>query len=45
MAEMAVREETDKDKPVDGVISLLEGEKMNIEPAHLNRHERQKKLK
>lgn len=45
MVEMAVREETDKDKPVDGVISLLEGEKMNIEPAHLNRHERQKKLK
>ena len=45
MAEMAVREETDKDKPGDGVISLLEGEKMNIEPAHLNRHEPPKKLK
>ena len=27
---------------VDGVISLLEGERMNIEPAHLKRHERQK---
>lgn len=28
------------DKAVDGVISLLEGERMNIEPAHLKRHER-----
>ncbi len=35
-------EEIDRNKPVDGVISLLEGEKMNIEPAHLIRHERQK---
>ncbi len=35
-------EEIDRSKPVDGVISLLEGEKMNIEPAHLIRHERQK---
>jgi hypothetical protein len=35
-------EEVDRNKPVDGVITLLEGEKMNIEPAHLYRHERQK---
>jgi lysine 2,3-aminomutase len=28
------------DKAVDGVISLLEGERMNIEPARLKRHER-----
>ncbi len=28
------------DKAVDGVISLLKGERMNIEPAHLKRHER-----
>ncbi len=38
-------QEAKKDCAVDGVISLLEGEKMNIEPARLNRHERQKKLK
>ena len=35
-------EDVDRNKPVDGVITLLEGEKMNIEPAHLYRHERQK---
>ncbi|MCR4665611.1 MAG: lysine 2,3-aminomutase [Paludibacteraceae bacterium] len=28
------------DKAVDGVISLLKGERMNIEPARLKRHER-----
>jgi lysine 2,3-aminomutase len=30
------------DKAVDGVISLLEGERMNIEPKALKRHERNK---
>ena len=30
---------------VDGVISLLEGERMNLEPAHLIRHERNKGVK
>ena len=30
-------------KAVDGVISLLEGERMNIEPKALKRHERNKK--
>ena len=31
------------DKAVDGVISLLEGERMNIEPSALKRHERNEK--
>ena len=31
------------DKAVDGVISLLEGERMNIEPKALKRHERNEK--
>lgn len=44
-AEEAVRVKIPKDKAVDGVISLLEDEKMDIEPAHLIRHERQKKNK
>ena len=30
-------------KAVDGIISLLHGEKMNIEPAHIKRHERHNK--
>ena len=34
------KRKVDADKAVDGVISLLEGERMNIEPAHLKRHER-----
>ena len=34
------REKVAADKAVDGVISLLEGERMNIEPAKLKRHER-----
>ena len=33
------------DKAVDGVISLLHGERLNIEPAHLKRHERNEKRK
>ncbi|MCQ2345600.1 MAG: lysine 2,3-aminomutase [Paludibacteraceae bacterium] len=33
------------DKAVDGVISLLHGERMNIEPAHLKRHERNENRK
>ncbi|MDO5342643.1 MAG: lysine 2,3-aminomutase [Bacteroidia bacterium] len=36
-------EDVDRNRPVDGVITLLEGEKMNIEPAHLKRHERNEK--
>ena len=32
-------------KAVDGVISLLHGERLNIEPAHLMRHERNEKRK
>ena len=34
---------TDKSVVVDGVISLLQGEKMNIEPASIKRHERHNK--
>ena len=34
------REQVAADKAVDGVISLLEGERMNIEPKALKRHER-----
>ena len=34
------REEVPADKAVDGIISLLEGERMNIEPKVLKRHER-----
>ena len=34
------KEQVAADKAVDGVISLLEGERMNIEPARLKRHER-----
>ena len=34
------KEQVGADKAVDGVISLLEGEKMNIEPKALKRHER-----
>ena len=34
------REQVADDKAVDGVISLLEGERMNIEPKALKRHER-----
>ena len=34
---------TDKNVVVDGVISLLQGEKMNIEPASIKRHERHNK--
>ena len=34
------QEEVAQDKAVDGVISLLEGERMNIEPKALKRHER-----
>ena len=40
-AERATRVEADK--AVDGVISLLEGERMNIEPKVLKRHERNEK--
>lgn len=36
----AERKKVADDKAVDGVISLLEDERMNIEPAHLKRHER-----
>ncbi|MDO5314594.1 MAG: lysine 2,3-aminomutase [bacterium] len=35
-----VKEQVAADKAVDGVISLLEGERMNIEPKALKRHER-----
>ncbi len=35
----------DNGKAVDGVVSLLEGERMNIEPAALKRHERNAKRK
>ncbi|MBQ6648134.1 MAG: lysine 2,3-aminomutase [Muribaculaceae bacterium] len=38
------KEEVPADKAVDGVISLLEGERMNIEPKALKRHERNAKL-
>ena len=34
------KEQVAADKSVDGVISLLEGERMNIEPKALKRHER-----
>ncbi len=34
------KEQVPADKAVDGVISLLEGERMNIEPKALKRHER-----
>ena len=34
------KEQVAADKTVDGVISLLEGERMNIEPKALKRHER-----
>lgn len=34
------KEQVPSDKAVDGVISLLEGERMNIEPKALKRHER-----
>ena len=34
------KEQVGADKAVDGVISLLEGERMNIEPKALKRHER-----
>ena len=34
------KEQVAPDKAVDGVISLLEGERMNIEPKALKRHER-----
>ena len=37
------KEQVAADKAVDGVISLLEGERMNIEPKALKRHERNKK--
>ena len=37
------KEEVTADKAVDGVISLLEGERMNIEPKALKRHERNAK--
>ena len=37
------KEQVPADKAVDGVISLLEGERMNIEPKALKRHERNKK--
>jgi lysine 2,3-aminomutase len=37
------KEEVPADKAVDGVISLLEGERMNIEPKVLKRHERNQK--
>ena len=37
------REQVAADKAVDGVISLLEGERMNIEPKALKRHERNQK--
>lgn len=38
----ALRERTEisPDKAVDGVVSLLQGERLNIEPSHLKRHER-----
>ena len=39
-AERARKEQVAADKAVDGVISLLEGERMNIEPKVLKRHER-----
>ncbi len=37
------KEEVPADKAVDGVISLLEGERMNVEPKALKRHERNAK--
>ncbi len=37
------QEQVAADKAVDGVISLLEGERMNIEPKALKRHERNAK--
>ena len=37
--------EVEAGKAVDGVISLLEGERMNIEPSALKRHERNEKRK
>ena len=37
------QEQVPDDKAVDGVISLLEGERMNIEPKALKRHERNAK--
>ena len=37
------KEQVADDKAVDGVISLLEGERMNIEPRALKRHERNEK--
>ena len=37
------KEQVAADKAVDGVISLLEGERMNIEPKALKRHERNAK--
>ena len=37
------QEQVPADKAVDGVISLLEGERMNIEPKALKRHERNAK--
>ena len=37
------KEQVAADKAVDGVISLLEGERMNIEPKALKRHERNQK--
>ncbi|MBR5085614.1 MAG: lysine 2,3-aminomutase [Muribaculaceae bacterium] len=37
------KEQVAADKAVDGVISLLEGERMNIEPKALKRHERNEK--
>ena len=39
------QEQVAADKAVDGVISLLEGERMNIEPKALKRHERNEKRK
>lgn len=36
-------EDCKKNKAVEGVSSLLEGQKMSMEPAHLLRHERHKK--
>lgn len=37
------KSEVESGKAVDGVISLLEGERMNIEPSALKRHERNEK--
>ena len=42
-ARAKAQEQVAADKAVDGVISLLEGERMNIEPKALKRHERNAK--